>query len=204
MKYVKYTYVDSVTGVPVTIEPAINGPAMPNIAGLNFDFALETEYPTHAPVMYGSCADGSDKSAGVLAVITRAEFDKAKADELTARAEKARAEAMISIADRRWRSEVSGTMLYGRRIETDRTAVAMVTGAALAASLDPEYSVRWKAADGFVTLNAEQILAMAQTIRAHVQACFDREADLLDALNAGTYEPDMLETGWPDALIAAI
>lgn len=199
MSYVKYTYVDSVTGAPVTHEPAVNGPAMPNIIGLQFDFALESQYPTHAPVMYGTCASVGDEALGVLAVITRAEFDKAKIDELAARAAKARTEAMTSIAERRWRCEVAGTMLYGRRIETDRAAVAMVTGAALAASLDPEYSVRWKAADGFVTLNAEQILAMAQAIRSHVQACFDREADLLDALDAGTYETEMLDTGWPDA-----
>ncbi len=49
-----------------------------------------------------------------------------------------------------------------------------------------------------MTLNAEQILAMAQAIRSHVQACFDREADLLDAINAGTYETEMIDTGWPN------
>lgn len=37
---------------------------------------------------------------------------------------------------------------------------------------------------------------MAQAIRSHVQACFDREADLLDALDAGTYDTEMLDTGW--------
>ena len=182
MKYVKFTYV--------------NGNHMPNFDGLVFDFALTSQYPTECPIFYGTCnaADGD----GLIEVISKEVFDADKVAELAARAAKARTEAMTSIAERRWRCEVAGTMLYGRRIETDRTDVAMVTGAALAASLDPEYSVRWKAADGFVTLNAEQILAMAQAIRVHVQSCFDREADLLDALDAGTYETEMLDTGWPN------
>lgn len=198
MNYVKYTYVDSVTGIPVNHEPAINGPTMPNITGLQFDFALESEYPVNTSIMYGTCAGIIGDVLGVLEVLTRADFDNAKAAELSARNSRYHAETVANIADRRWRSEIAGTALDGRRIETDRTAVAMVTSAALAASLDPAYSVRWKSADGFVTLNAEQIIGLAQAIRTHVQASFDREAELLDALEAGDYEPDMLETGWPD------
>lgn len=197
MKYVKYTYVDAVTGVPVTQEPAANGPAMPSLPGLQFDFALESEYPTDVPVMYGACTDASEGTPGLLAVLTQAECEQAKADELAARRAKAHAEAMADIADRRYRCEVAGILIDGRRVETDRTAQAMVTGAALAAVLDPAYSVRWKTADGFVTLVAEQIIGLAQSIRAHVQSCFDREAALLDALEWGSYEPDMLDSGWP-------
>lgn len=197
MNYIKYTYVDSITGTSVAEMPAVNGPVMPNIAGLQFDFALESEYPTSTPTMYGTCTNIDEEAVGVLAVITRAEFDKARADELAARATRHYSETVASIAERRWRNEVAGTTLNGLRIETDRTAVAMVTSAALAASLDPSYSVRWKSADGFMTLDAQQVLGLAQLIRAHVQACFDREADLLDALEAGTYEPEMMDDGWP-------
>lgn len=183
MKYIKFTYV--------------NGNYMPDFDGLVFDFALTSQYPTNYPVFYGTCnvADGD----GLIEVISKEVFDADRAAELIARDTKEKDQTAVYIAERRWRNETAGTMLYGRRIETDRTAVAMVTGAALAASLDPEYAVRWKAADGFVTLNAEQILAMAQIIRSHVQACFDREADLLEALESGTYEPEMLETGWPNS-----
>lgn len=197
MNYVKYTYVDSVTGVSVACEPATNGPVIPNIAGLQFEFAIESEYPTSTPIMYGSCLGEPIETPGAMAVMTRAELDKIKDDEMAARAARSRREALASIADRRWRAETAGIELYGHRIETDRTAVAMVTGAALAASLDPSYSARWKTTDGFVTLSSAQILEVAQAIRAHVQACFDREADLIDALNAGTYDAEMLESGWP-------
>ena len=182
MKYVKFTYV--------------NGNHMPDFDGLVFDFALTSQYPTDYPIFYGTCnaADGD----GLIEFISKEVFDADKAAELIARDTKEKAQTAAYIAERRWRNETAGTMLGGIRIETDRTAVAMVTSAALAASLDPEYVVRWKAAEGFVTLNAAQVLAMAQAIRSHVQACFDREADLLDALDAGTYETEMLDTGWPN------
>ena len=183
MKYVKFTYVNQLY--------------MPDFDGLQFDFALESEYPTANPVFYGTC--NSAIGDGLIAVITKAEYDQDKASEMTARKTKYDKQLIEQIADRRWKEETSGFVFYGVHIETDRTAVAMVTGAALAASLDPEYSVRWKSADGFVTLNAEQILAMAQAIRLHVQSCFDREADLLDALDAGTYDTEMLDAGWPNS-----
>lgn len=183
MKYVKFTYVNQLY--------------MPDFDGLRFDFALESEYPTVNPVFYGTC--NSAIGDGLIAVITKAEYEQDKVNEMAARKAKYYKQSIEQIADRRWKEEISGFVFNGVHIETDRTAVAMVTGAALAASLDPEYSVRWKSANGFVTLNAEQILAMAQAVRSHVQSCFDREADLLDAINAGTYETEMLDAGWPDA-----
>ena len=183
MKYVKFTYVNQLY--------------MPDFDGLQFDFALTSQYPTDRPVFYGTCESASGD--GLIEVISKEEYDADKAAELIARDAKKKAQTASAIAEHRWKEETSGFVFNGVHVETDRTAVAMVTGAALAASLDPEYSVRWKSVNGFVTLNAEQILAMAQSIRSHVQSCFDREADLLDALESGTYEPEMLDTGWPNS-----
>lgn len=84
----------------------------------------------------------------------------------------------------RYRAEVSGTEFGGVHIKTDRQSQSLITGAALAASQDPEYSVVWKAEGGFVTLTAEQIIAAAQAVRAHVEACFAREAELSSAVDA--------------------
>lgn len=197
MNYVKYTYIDSVTRVSVAQEPAINGPAMPDIKGLEFGFALESEYPTNTPIMYGICTTLDDIAPGLLEVITRAEFDSAKTAEMEAREAKDRVETKNNIAEQRWRCEVSGVVFYGREVETDRATVAMLSGAALAASLDASYSARWKTVDGFMTLSSAQIIELAQTVRQHVQSCFDREAELLDALDGGFYEGDMLSEGWP-------
>lgn len=103
-----------------------------------------------------------------------------------------------AIAARRWAAETAGTVVGGKPQDTGRDSQALITGAAVSAMLDPNYSVRWKTAGGFVDMDAGQIIALATAVRAHVQACFNREADLLAALDAGTFHLDMLEEGWPN------
>lgn len=86
MRYLKYTYVDAGTGVPISQSPARGGPTMPRVAGLAFAFALESEYPTLAPTFYGTAPDDSDTSVpGILEVLTEAEFLEAQAKEMEAR-----------------------------------------------------------------------------------------------------------------------
>lgn len=101
------------------------------------------------------------------------------------------------IAARRFDEETRGISINGMVVDTSRDSQALITGAALQATLDPTYTVRWKTGAGFVELNAEQIIGMATSVRAHVQACFDRESELIAAVNAGTYTADMLGQGWP-------
>ena len=101
------------------------------------------------------------------------------------------------IAARRWQAETGGISLNGMHIDTGRDSQALITGATVQAMLDPAYSLRWKAPAGFVDLTAEQIIGVATAARAHVQACFNREAELLEALEAGTFTPEMLDQGWP-------
>lgn len=101
------------------------------------------------------------------------------------------------IADRRYQAETAGIAVNGMPLDTGRDSQALVTGAALAAVIDPAYRCQWKTSEGFVDLTAPQIIALASTMRAHVQACFDREAELLAALEAGTYTDEQLDQGWP-------
>ena len=111
--------------------------------------------------------------------------------------------AMLALAEERRRIKArrdealaSGTLVAGVAVQTDDLSQQRIVGAALAASMDPQAEVNWKAADGtFVTLSAPQIIAIAQGVRAHVQACFDREAALLSALDAAA--PYDIEDGWP-------
>lgn len=102
-----------------------------------------------------------------------------------------------AIAARRYQAEIAGITVNGLSIDTPRDSQSLITGAALQATLDSTYTCRWKTAGGFVDLSAQQILDLATAVRAHVQACFDREAELLDQLAAGTLTPNMLEQGWP-------
>lgn len=101
------------------------------------------------------------------------------------------------IAAARYQAETAGITLNGMHLPTDRDSQALVTGAALAAVLDPNYHCQWKTAEGFVDLEASQIIAIATAMRTHVQACFDREAQLLAALKLGNYSPDQLAENWP-------
>jgi len=114
-----------------------------------------------------------------------------------AKAEQARVALIASIASRRYAAETAGVAVGGAQIDTSRDSQGLISGAALSAMLDPSYVCRWKTPAGFVELTAEQILGVAQAVRAHVQACFDREAALLAEIEAGTYAAAMLETGWP-------
>lgn len=119
------------------------------------------------------------------------------AEEIAEHKAQRRREMAQQIADRRWQAEVAGITVNGMAVATDRDSHALITGATVQAMLDPNYSLRWKTVAGFVDLTAEQIIGVATAARAHVQACFNREAELLDALEAGTFTPEMLDQGWP-------
>lgn len=109
---------------------------------------------------------------------------------------KAVASALEGIKARRDQAITAGITVAGVPIHTDETSQTRIMGAAVAAMLDPDYSVQWKAADGtFVTLAAAQVIGIASAVRAHVQACFDREAVLRAAVISK--EPFDIEAGWP-------
>ena len=118
-------------------------------------------------------------------------------------AEKAARDALIAvewagrIAARRFQAETGGVTVQGIPVNTERDSQALLTGAAFAASLDPAYQIKWKAATGFVDLSAQQIIGVASAVRAFVQACFNREADLLGAVADGSITAEMMEEGWP-------
>ncbi|WP_313397157.1 DUF4376 domain-containing protein [Stutzerimonas nitrititolerans] len=120
---------------------------------------------------------------------------------ITINHEKRRQMVATKIAPRRYDAEISGITLNGMRIDTGRDSQGLISGATLQAVLDPDYSLNWKTASGFVTMDAEQIIGVATAVRAHVQACFDREAELLEALADGTFTESMLEEGWPDGSV---
>jgi hypothetical protein len=101
------------------------------------------------------------------------------------------------IAARRYTAEMAGTTVQGMAIATDDRSQGLITGAALAAMLDAEYTIKWKTAEGFVELTGAQIIGVASAVRAYVQACFDREADLLTAVAGGTITAEMLDEAWP-------
>ncbi|MCP8463091.1 DUF4376 domain-containing protein [Pseudomonas sp. ZM23] len=97
----------------------------------------------------------------------------------------------------RYQAETASITVNGMALLSDRDSQSLLTSAALEAVIDPAYRCQWKIPSGFVDLDAQQIITLARAMRAHVQACFDREAELLDHLEKGTFTEDMLDQGWP-------
>ena len=86
MKHIKFTYVDSVTGVSISKQPAINGPVFPAVAGLEYVWARESRYPTDVPEFFGTCPDDADTQVdGVLGVYVQADWETMRDDEMRAR-----------------------------------------------------------------------------------------------------------------------
>ena len=86
MKYIKFTYVDAVTGISVAKQPAANGPVFPSVAGLEFVWARESRYPTDVPEFFGTCPDDADTQVdGVLGVYVQADWETMRNDEMRAR-----------------------------------------------------------------------------------------------------------------------
>lgn len=111
------------------------------------------------------------------------------------------AEKKKRIKNRRDEAIYSGVTVEGLPIDTDEVTQGRLAGAALAAVIDDTYTANWKVAGKFVTLSAQQIISIAQAVRSHVQACFDREAALLSLTdqNGDPREPvlDEIDAGWP-------
>ena len=96
------------------------------------------------------------------------------------------------IAAARYNEEIAGI----NGIRTDRESQGLITGAALKAIQDSTYTCKWKGIDGFVELTAPQIIAVADSVRAHVQSCFDHEAELLPLIEAATTEAELDLITW--------
>lgn len=89
--HIKYTYIDAKTSIPATQAPMRHGPKVPDVAGLVFGFALESQYPTEAPTFYGTVPEDADTNKpGVLATLTEDEYQQAYQAELDARKKIAR------------------------------------------------------------------------------------------------------------------
>lgn len=89
MKYLQYTYVDAVTGISTETEPAKNGPAMPAVDGLVFQWARESQYPTLTPGFFGTCPDDSfDMIDGVKQVLSQEDYEQMWRDEMSVRSVK--------------------------------------------------------------------------------------------------------------------
>jgi hypothetical protein len=101
------------------------------------------------------------------------------------------------IEARRYQAEIGGIELQGLPIATDDRSKTLINGSALKSLRNSAYTLRWKTEEGFIDLPADQVLVMADAVADHVQACFDREAELQAAVADGSITAEMIEQGWP-------
>lgn len=99
MKYLKFTFVDAITGVSVAAEPALHATQFPPVAGLEFVWARESAYPTPVPELFGTCPDASDTQIdGVLALYCAADFAQMQADEMALRPQPPSIQEVVTVA----------------------------------------------------------------------------------------------------------
>lgn len=103
----------------------------------------------------------------------------------------------------RFNLETGGITINGMFFPTDRQTQAQLSGAATAALNNASFSTMWKLPTGqFVQLGAPAIIAAAQTVAAHVAACFAMEANIAAQILAVT--PSITTTNQIDAAFAGV
>jgi hypothetical protein len=117
--------------------------------------------------------------------------------------EAAKAAKLSELAAIRWNAEEIGTTFGGNPLATDRTTQAKLTAGYAKAVNDPDFVIAsWKFAAGvFGSLDATTIIAAANAVEAHIQACFANEAslsaDVSAAVDFAALEAVDLTVGWP-------
>ena len=101
------------------------------------------------------------------------------------------------IAAARYESETGGCTVDGVTIATDRGSQALLTAAVVMARLDPEFKTQWKCADGhFKQLDAFQLRSIGDAVIAHVEACFAREGELCELIDAAQTPEELDAVQW--------
>lgn len=102
-----------------------------------------------------------------------------------------------TIAAARYEAETGGCTVEGVTVATDRGSQALLTAAVVMARLDPEFKTQWKCADGrFVALDAFQLRTIGDAVIAHVEACFAREGELCEQINAAQTPEELDAIQW--------
>lgn len=109
------------------------------------------------------------------------------------------------LAGHRYNIASAGVTLFGKVFPSDETSKINYIGAFIQASANPDYTVNWKSRDGFINLNAAQVVQLVTAVSAHIQAAFDRESELSTIIDAETGPETLvaldIKIGWPEVPI---
>lgn len=145
---------------------------------------------THRPT--GRFEPGADETGAaiLIEVVEPIHLDEIKATRKAA------------ATDLRWQKEIASIVINGVPVATDDRSKTLILGKRAKARESPAASFRWKASSGeWVELTGAQIIAIADAVADHVQACFDREGELHDLIDAAPDAAAVLAVditaGWP-------
>ncbi len=105
-----------------------------------------------------------------------------------------------AVTARRYALETGGVDVGGAMIKTDRESQGQLSCAFSSLTAGLIKSVDWKAANGWVTLDADGITILAGEVASHVQACFTAEKthhEAIDALTLDQVATYDTTAGWP-------
>lgn len=205
--YIRYTQVDAQTRIPVTECPAFNGPDSPAVEGLEFGFALESQYPTPYPVFYGTCPDDADIGIpGVHGEVTEQEYNDALQQELADRFARRKRELQDVVTGMRDQREASGFAYLGKVLDSDPRSVlrintlAMTAQAALAA--EQPFEIEWTCQDNStLALDALSAIGMPTALAMWANTLHQHARGLKDLIAAAETGEDLdeidLQDGWP-------
>jgi hypothetical protein len=96
-------------------------------------------------------------------------------------------ELKANVANARWEKETAGFDLgNGTIIRTDAESQAKISGAYNFMQLKNNAEIDWKGANGWMKLKKADIEAVATAVAEYVQACFSKEKQLNDVIDACT------------------
>jgi len=148
MKFIQFTHVDSETGINVAAEPAKNGPVFPAVAGLQFEWARESQYPTAVPAFFGTCPDDSDIYIdGVIAEFAQADYEQMRADEMSARP----TERDVAKIQRQIAVDAITVTVNGKVFDGDETSQTRMARAIIGMQATSTPTLTWVLSDNTVT-----------------------------------------------------
>ena len=112
------------------------------------------------------------------------------------------------VGTKRKEVEVAGCLLgdeAGTRLHTDREAQSMLNNIVIVFQREPTRVINYKAANGWLTLDASNIEDLVVAMTSHVEDCFNREKEICDLINSAENEEaaitvyrNNIALDWPD------
>lgn len=160
MKYIRYTFVDVKTEIPVSQAPARNGPVHPN--GVTPTFAIESTYSSGVPAFYGIAEDDFVPESWMYEM-TEEQFYADFRIELKERSR-----------NKRKQVEQGGITVGTTFIQTDIASQNRIANLVTSFQLDPNMSqIDFEQVPGsWSVVTRDQAVAIGQAVAAHVQTSF--------------------------------